>query len=66
MSTGSARTLLACVMLFALGGCATSEPPAILSAAELESMIRIEIRPLETDRPGIEISDETAVAAIQP
>ncbi len=61
MSTGSAKALLACVIMAALGGCATGEPQAILSAAELESMIRIEIWPLEP-----EIPDETAVAAVQP
>lgn len=61
MSTGCVKALLACAFLLALGGCATGEPQAILSAAELESMIRIEVRPLEPEIPG-----ETAVAAIQP
>jgi hypothetical protein len=61
MSTGCAKTLLACATLFALGGCATSEPQTILSAAELDSMIQVEIQPLETG-----IYDETAVAAVQP
>jgi hypothetical protein len=61
MSTGSVKALLVCAILVALGGCATGEPAAILSAAELDAMIRVEIRPLET-----EIPDETAVAAVQP
>ena len=61
MSTGSAKALLASAILFALCGCASSEPPAILSAAQLDSMIQVEIRPLDTG-----IDDETAVAAVQP
>jgi hypothetical protein len=61
MSTGRAKALLACAALVALGGCASSEPQTILSAAELEAMIRVEIRPLEPAMPG-----ETAVASVQP
>ena len=61
MSTGSAGTLLGLAILVALGGCATAEPPALLSAAELDSMIRVEIEPLKPEFPG-----EDTVAAVQP
>ena len=61
MSTGRAKTMLATALLFALGGCASSQPQAILSAAELESMITVEILPLEPEAPA-----ETTVAAVQP
>ena len=62
MSTVRARkTLSGLAMLIALGGCATGEPVALLSAAELDAMIRVEIQPLESDTPG-----EDAVAALQP
>jgi hypothetical protein len=37
-----------------------------LSAAELESMIHVEIRPVETDIPEAGITNETSVAAVQP
>jgi hypothetical protein len=53
-------------MLIALGGCATGKPVALLSAAELDAMIRVEIRPVETDIPEAGITDETSVAAVQP
>jgi hypothetical protein len=66
MSTGSAKALLVFAILAALGGCASGKPQPILSAAELESMIRVEIRPLETDIPEAGITDETSVAAVQP
>jgi hypothetical protein len=62
MSTGSAKILLGCAILIALGGCATGEPVALLSAAQLESMIRVEIEPLEPGMPGA----STTVAAVQP
>jgi hypothetical protein len=62
MSTGSAKILLGCAMLIALGGCATGEPVALLSAAELESMIRVEIVPLEPGTPD----ETTTFAAVQP
>ena len=62
MSTVRARkTLSGLAMLIALGGCATGEPVAHLSAAELDAMIRVEIQPLEPD-----MSEENAVAALQP
>jgi hypothetical protein len=59
MNIGRARKI-------ALGGCATGEPVALLSAAELDAMIRVEIRPVETDIPEAGITDETSVAAVQP
>jgi hypothetical protein len=61
MRTGRATTLLAIAMLMGLGGCASSKPRAILSAAELESMVHVEVELLEPERP-----DETVVAALQP
>lgn len=62
MNIGRARKILpGLAMLIALGGCATGEPVALLSAAELDAMIRVEIQPLESDTPG-----EDAVAALQP
>ena len=60
MSTGRAATLLSILALAALGGCA-SEPPALLTAAELDSMIQVQVEPIEAPR-----SDETVVAALQP
>lgn len=61
MRTGRAKTLLAIAILAALGGCASNEPRAILSAAELETMVRVEVETIETERP-----DETVIAALQP
>ena len=62
MNIGRARKILpGLAMLIALGGCATGEPVALLSAAELDAMIRVEIQPLEPDMP-----EENAVAALQP
>jgi hypothetical protein len=62
MNIGRARKILpGLAMLIALGGCATGSPVALLSAAELDAMIRVEIQPLEPDTPG-----EDAVAALQP
>jgi hypothetical protein len=62
MNIGRAgKTLPGLAMLFALGGCATGEPVALLSAAELDAMIRVEIQLLEPD-----MSEENAVAALQP
>jgi hypothetical protein len=66
MSTGSAKSLLVFAILAALGGCASGKPQPILGAAELESMIRVEIQPLETDIPEAGITDERSVAAVQP
>jgi hypothetical protein len=39
MSTGSAKALLACVIMAALGGCATGEPQAILSEIPDETAV---------------------------
>ena len=62
MNIGRVRKILpGLAMLIALGGCATGEPVALLSAAELDAMIRVEIQPLEPD-----MSEENAVAALQP
>ena len=61
MSTGSAKTLLVCAILFALGGCASNEPQTLLSTAELEAMIHIEITPLEP-----EPAQDAIVALAQP
>jgi hypothetical protein len=61
MSTGRARGLFLCAILAALGGCASSAPEPIISAAELDSMIRVEVLPVEPP-----MNDEIAVAAVQP
>jgi hypothetical protein len=61
MRTGRAGTFLAIAILVALGGCASNEPRAILSAAELESMVRVEVEVIEPAR-----ADDTVVAALQP
>ncbi len=61
MRTGRADILLAIAILAALGGCASSEPRAILSAAQLESMVHVQVETLEPARP-----DDTVVAALQP
>ena len=61
MRTGRANSLFAIAILAALGGCANNEPRAILSAADVESMIHVEVETLEPARP-----DEIAVAALQP
>ena len=61
MRTGRARSFLAIAVLAGLGGCASSEPGAILSAAELESMVRVEVEAIEPAR-----ADDTVVAAVQP
>ena len=61
MGTGRARTLLVFALLTTLGGCATGEPRPILSASELDSMIRVEVEQLEPAS-----ADESVVAALQP
>ena len=61
MRTGRAGTFLAIATLLALGGCASNEPRAILSAAELESMVRVEVEVIEPAG-----SDDNVVAALQP
>ena len=61
MSTGRATVILSMLALAALGGCAGTEAPALLTAAELDSMIRVEVVPIEAAP-----DDETVVAALQP
>ena len=61
MSTGRAGALLVAATVMILGGCAGSEPRAILSAGELDAMIRIEVERIEP-MPA----DESVVAALQP
>lgn len=61
MATGRSKALLVSALLAALGGCATGEPGPILSAAELDSMIRVEVERIE---PATH--DARVVAALQP
>ena len=61
MRTGRAGIFLAIAILAPLAGCASNEPRAILTAVELDSMIRVEVEAIEPARPV-----ETAVAALQP
>jgi hypothetical protein len=62
MSTGRAALILSLLAMAALSGCASvAEPGALLSATELDSMIRVEVVPVEEVT-----TDETVVAALQP
>jgi hypothetical protein len=62
MSTGRVAVIVSMLALAMLGGCASvAEPGALLSAAELDSMIRVEVVPVEDVT-----ADETVVAALQP
>ena len=61
MNTGRVAAAFLAAALSGLGGCAANEPPAILSAAELAAMIRVEVEPLE---PAA--ADDAVVAALQP
>ena len=61
MSTGRAGALLVAATVMILGGCAGNEPRAILSAGELDAMIRVQVTPIEPAR-----ADATVVAALQP
>ena len=61
MNTGCARILVATALLLALGGCAGSGPEVLISAAELESMIQVQVEVLEPAP-----ADEAMVAAVQP
>lgn len=61
MSTGIGRAVLAAAILAALGGCASNTPPAILTAGELDAMIRVEVEQLQPAQAG-----DAVVAALQP
>jgi len=47
MNTGRARIGILLTVLALCGACATQQPSAILSAAELDAMIRIEVSSVE-------------------
>ena len=51
MNTGCVRISLLLAVLAVTSGCATSEPQAILSAAELDAMIRVEVKTIEPREP---------------
>ena len=61
MSTGRAGAFFIATTLMILGGCASSTPRAILTAGELDAMIRVEVEQL---RPAQ--ADDAVVAALQP
>ena len=61
MSTGSAKALFAAVLATILAGCAAGQPQPILSAAELDAMIRVEVERIEPQRP-----DARMIVAAQP
>ena len=61
MSTGRALAIFLATTIWTLGGCAASEPRAILSAAELEAMIRVEVEQIEPAPAA-----DAVVAALQP
>ncbi len=61
MSTGRARAFFIATTLVILGGCASSAPRAILTAGELDAMIRVEVVQLQPAQ-----ADDTVVAARQP
>ena len=61
MGTGRAGALLMAAAVMILAGCAGSQPRAILTAGELDAMIRIEVERIEP-MPA----DESVVAALQP
>ena len=47
MNTGRVTISLLLVILGLTAGCASQQPQAILSAKQLESMIRVEVRSIE-------------------
>ena len=61
MSTGRAGAYLMAAALMILAGCSGSQPRAILTAGELDAMIRVEVERIEPMPP-----DESVVAALQP
>ena len=61
MSTGRAGAFFIATTLMILGGCASGAPPAILTADELDAMIRVEVEQLQSAQ-----ADDTVVAALQP
>ena len=61
MSTGRAGSFLVAITLMILGGCASSTPRAILTAGELDAMIRVEVEQVQPAQ-----ADDTVVAALQP
>jgi len=61
MSTGRAGAFFIATTLMILCGCASSTPRAILTASELDAMIRVEVEQLQPVQ-----ADDTVVAALQP
>lgn len=51
MTTGCARIAMLVAVLALAGGCAARQPDAILSAAELDAMISVEVTLLEPAEP---------------
>ena len=51
MNTGRARIGILLTVLALCGACATQQPSAILSAAELDAMIRVEVSVVEPAEP---------------
>ena len=64
MNTGRAGILLILAVL--ASGCATQEPDAILSASELESMIRVEVRTIEAPAPNAPVAEAVIALNDQP
>ena len=62
MGSGCARAFFMAAMLAVLSGCAGNEPRAILTAAELDAMIRVEVEQIEPGRRD----DNVVAAALQP
>ena len=61
MSAGRALAFSLATILMMLVGCAGNEPRAILSASELEAMIRVEVQQIQPAP-----ADDAVVAALQP
>ena len=58
MNTGRATISLLLVLAAMAGGCASQQPDAILSAADLESMIHVEVRIIEPADTMIAANDQ--------